>query len=460
VTHDVKGLREYALIAARESDPYGALLERLAGARIVMIGEASHGTHQFYRERAEITKRLISQAGFAAIAVEADWPDALRVSRFVCGQGGDRDAAEALGGFGRFPAWMWRNADVLDFVGWLRDWNDRLPDHRRVGFYGLDLYSLRASIEAVIAYLDRVDPAAAARARRNYSCFDFQADAIQYGYAVQLGLQQPCRDAVIHELRALQAAAATYLRRDGKPAADEYFYAQQNARIAKDAEEYYRTMLDDRISSWNLRDRHMADVLEGLVEHVDRHVPAAKIIVWAHNSHIGDAAATEMSQHGEWNIGELARRRYGEACMLVGFTTYAGTVSAASDWAARSSGKPSVRRSPAVTRSCSIARACRALRLSFAIWPRESGVRACFSSVRSALSIDLRPNGKATISDRQLPGSSTRSFISTTRAPSSRWSARRSGKRAKPKCPKRSRAACSRRFDGHASEVSPLLFDS
>lgn len=321
-----------AAAAAHARDPYAAILDRVGDARVVLIGEASHGTHEFYRERAEITRRLIQEKGFAAVAVEADWPDALRVNRYVSGTADDPDAVEALGGFRRFPTWMWRNADVLDFVGWLREYNDVHPHRKRVGFYGLDLYSLQTSIDEVIRYLDRVDPAAAARARSHYGCFSEIADPAEYGHGVALGLTQSCRDDVVQTLLELRRRAETYLHLDGVVAADEYFYAEQNARVAKDAEEYYRTMLDRRVSSWNLRDRHMFETLEELALHLGRHRESKKIVVWAHNSHVGNAAATEMSQRGEFNIGELARHHYRSDAVLIGFTTHSGTVSAASDW--------------------------------------------------------------------------------------------------------------------------------
>ena len=319
---------------AHGEDPYKALLERVGNARVVLIGEASHGTHEFYHERAEITRRLIEQKGFAAVALEADWPDALRVSRYVTGTGDDSDAADALGGFRRFPTWMWRNADVLDFVGWLRDFNESRPRRSRVGFYGLDLYSLQTSIEEVIRYLERVDPPAAEQARLHYSCFNEVADPTGYGHGVALGLTESCRDDVVQTLMELRRRSETYIHLDGAVAEDEYFYAEQNARVAKDAEEYYRTMIDRRVSSWNLRDRHMFETLEELATHLARHRDGTKIIVWAHNSHVGNAAATEMSHRGEFNIGQLTRRRYGTEGALIGFTTYSGTVSAASDWGA------------------------------------------------------------------------------------------------------------------------------
>ncbi len=313
-------------------EDFDGLLDLVGDAKIVLIGEASHGTHEFYRERARITKRLIEDKGFTAVAVEADWPDAYRVNRYVRGAREDADAEEALRGFRRFPTWMWRNADVLDFVGWLEAHNDRRGDGDAVGFYGLDLYSLYASIAEVIAYLDRVDPAAAGRARTRYSCFEHFGGAQTYGHAVSLGIGESCRCAVIEQLTELQRHADSYLRRDGIAAEDEQFYAEQNARLVASAEEYYRSMFGDQTSSWNLRDRHMADTLSRLSGHLTRHGDPARIVVWEHNSHIGDARMTEMSLRGELNVGQLARERWPGEVVLIGFTTYSGTVTAASSW--------------------------------------------------------------------------------------------------------------------------------
>lgn len=313
---------------------YDALLELVGDARLVALGEASHGTHEFYRERARITRRLIEELGFTAVAVEGDWPDADRVSRYVQGFGEDADAEEALRGFQRFPTWMWRNAEVLDFVGWLRAHNERLADARRsVGFYGLDLYSLNASMEAVVAYLDEVDPPGAARARRRYECLHpFSGDSSGYGQAVLLGVSEPCRRHVLEQLLELRRHAGDYLREDGSVAEDRYFLAEQNAIVVADAEEYYRTMFGGPAPSWNLRDRHMADTLDQLQVHLARHGDAGKVVVWEHNSHVGDARSTEMAQRGELNLGQLMRERHGREVVLVGFSTYAGTVTAASEW--------------------------------------------------------------------------------------------------------------------------------
>jgi erythromycin esterase-like protein len=313
---------------------YDALLERVGAARFVLLGEASHGTHEFYRERAQITKRLIQEKGFNVVAVEADWPDAYRVNRYVRGIGSDKNANEALSGFERFPQWMWRNADVLDFVGWLRNYNDGLGQYaNKIGFYGLDLYSLYGSIGAVLGYLEKVDPAAAQRARFRYACFEhYGEDSQAYGYAAGFNLSKSCEDEAVEQLRELQRRAAELASLDGRVAADEYFFAEQNARLIRNAEEYYRTMFRGRVSSWNLRDRHMAETLHALAAHFEAQGQQPKIVVWEHNSHLGDARATEMGERGEWNVGQLTRERYGDQAVLVGFSTHSGTVTAATDW--------------------------------------------------------------------------------------------------------------------------------
>ncbi len=316
------------------SSDYDPLLQQIGDARYVLLGEASHGTHEFYRQRAQITKRLIREKNFNAVAVEADWPDAYRVNRYVRGASEDVEASDSLAGFKRFPTWMWRNADVVDFVGWLREHNDALAnDANKAGFYGLDLYSLHSSMEAVLGYLKKVDPEAADRARYRYSCFDhFGEDAQAYGYAAGFDLTETCEQEVVSQLLELRRRAAEYASRDGRVAADDFFFAEQNARLVKNAEEYYRAMFRGTVPSWNLRDRHMAETLESLVRHFARQGQAAKVVVWAHNSHLGDARATEMGERGELNVGQLVRERYGSSAMLVGFSTYSGSVTAASNW--------------------------------------------------------------------------------------------------------------------------------
>jgi erythromycin esterase-like protein len=333
-TRPTESVRQAARPLTGAPRDYDSLMELVGDARYVLLGEASHGTHEFYRERAQITKRLIQDRGFNAVAVEADWPDAYRVNRYVRGVSDDSESIEALADFKRFPTWMWRNADVLDFVGWLRDHNDGLsPGSPKVGFYGLDLYSLHASIYAVLDYLDKIEPEAAKRARERYSCFDHFGDDTQaYAYSAGLGLSQSCEREVVDQLVEMQRRAGELARRDGRVAADEFFFAEQNARLVKNAEEYYRSMFRGRVSTWNLRDRHMAETLHALVAHLEGQVQPAKVVLWAHNSHIGDARATDMGKAGELNVGQLVRERYGNQVVLVGFSTYSGTVTAASDW--------------------------------------------------------------------------------------------------------------------------------
>jgi erythromycin esterase-like protein len=312
-------------------DDYNPLLEWIGDRGLVLIGEASHGTHDFYRERALITRRLIEEKGFNAVAIEGDWPDASRVHRFVRGVGEDDNARDALGDFLRFPAWMWRNLDVLAFVDWLYRFNQNFAPPERVGFYGLDLYSLHASIRAVLNYLEKVDPEGAQRARYRYACFDhFGEDTQAYGYAASFGLTKDCEDEVVAQLIEMRRRSADLASRDGRVEPDDYLFAEQNARLVLNAERYYRAMFDGRAESWNVRDEHMADTLMWLRQTR----PTTKIVVWAHNSHLGNAHATEMSARGERNVGQLMRDRLDDAVFLIGFTTYSGEVTAASQWEA------------------------------------------------------------------------------------------------------------------------------
>ncbi|NMH97067.1 erythromycin esterase family protein [Pseudonocardia acidicola] len=333
---DTDVIRSAAIPTEEGVPPDEVLFDRVGDTHVVLIGEASHGTRDFYAARAAMTRRLIEEKGFCAVAVEADWPDAYRVNRYVRGRGDDADAEEALRGFQRFPTWMWRNATVLDFAGWLREHNDRVGDERRkAGFYGLDLYSLYRSIDEVITYLDRVDPQAAQRARERYACFDHYGtdDGQTYGLAAALGAGETCEQEVVDQLVDLQRHALEYARRDGLLAEDEVFYAEQNAKVVKDAAEYYRSMFSGRVLSWNLRDRHMVETLDAVQNHLTRQRgDPAKIVVWEHNSHLGDVRATEIAAQGELNVGQLVRERHGDDCRLLGFTTYTGTVTAADDW--------------------------------------------------------------------------------------------------------------------------------
>jgi erythromycin esterase-like protein len=333
----VQAISEVATPLAGAPRDFDLLLDRIGDARFVLLGEATHGTHDFYRIRAELTKRLVREKGFEAIAAEADWPDAYRINRYIRGVDAhaDADAVDALDGFRRFPQWMWRNADILDLVGWLRSHNDQVQDpSRRVGFYGLDLYSLHASMDAVLRYLDTRDPRAAQRARERYGCFDvFGPDPAGYGRALALGVAEDCEREVVSELVDLQHHRSQLLRHDGVFAEDELFEAEQNARVVTNAEEYYRAMYLGPGSTWNLRDAHMAETLEALAHHLARRGGAGKVVVWAHNSHVGDSRAMEhRTLRDEITIGHLVRRRHPRETVLVGFTTYEGTVTAASDW--------------------------------------------------------------------------------------------------------------------------------
>jgi erythromycin esterase-like protein len=330
----LQGLAPHARSLARDAAADDALVELAGQGRLALLGEASHGTHEFYAERAALTQRLIIEKGFTAVVVEADWPDAWRVDRYVRGLSDDRDAEAALAGFERFPTWMWRNTVVRDFVEWLREHNRQLPPSRQAGFYGMDLYSLFTSIRAVLDYLDRVDPEAAQRARYRYACFDHAGEDSQaYGYAASFGMRPSCEDEVIAQLREMNRRGADKFAPSGEDH-DEAFFAQQNARLIRNAEEYYRTMFHGgRVSSWNLRDSHMVETLQALDKHLatTRGTPP-HMVVWAHNSHLGDASATEMGAIGEWNVGQLARDRWGRDAVLVGFSTHNGTVTAASEW--------------------------------------------------------------------------------------------------------------------------------
>jgi len=275
--------------------------------------------------------------------VEADWPDAHRINRFVQGTGNDSDAVEALSDFKRFPQWMWRNSDVLDFIGWLRHWNDEVNDHKRkgmaeagafpTGFYGLDLYSMNASINAVLAYLREKDPDAAGHLAERYGCFDhYGGDTHRYGLLAGSGMSENCKNEVLAALMELHNRKEKLLSLNGTRASDDYFDADQNARVVRDAEEYYRTMFRHDVSSWNLRDLHMMQTLLLLIQHLKQTRLRAKVVVWAHNSHLGNASATSMGARGEFNIGQLVREHFGNDALSIGFTTHQGTVTASSDW--------------------------------------------------------------------------------------------------------------------------------
>jgi len=310
-------------IAAIDEAPLGSLLERIGDARVVLLGEATHGTSEFYQMRTRITQELILRCGFTAVAVEADWPDAAFIDRYV------RDLPprpRRWQPFTRFPTWMWRNEETRALVEWLRAYNADVELPRRVRFAGLDLYSMYTSAYEVVRYLDRVDPPAARVARDRYGRLTpWQDDPAAYGRAVLTGTMRSSEDAVVAMLREVLARKLDYAARDG----DDFMDAAQNARVVAGAEAYYRVMYYGSVASWNLRDQHMVDTLQALAAHVG---PDSRIVVWEHNSHIGDAAATEMGARGEHNVGHLCRRWLGDGAFLVGFGTDHGYVAAAHDW--------------------------------------------------------------------------------------------------------------------------------
>jgi protein-L-isoaspartate(D-aspartate) O-methyltransferase len=299
------------------------LLERVGDARIVLLGEATHGTSEFYRMRERISRELIVKKGFRLIAIEGDWPDAARVDHYV--RHLEYPPSEWTA-FARFPTWMWRNNEVRDFVNWLREHNAATKHQARVAFHGLDLYSLYVSIRSVLNYLDQVDPDAAKVARQRYGCLTpWQGDPATYGHAALTGSYRTCEPHVVRALRELLEKRVAYVEHDG----ERFFDAVQNARLVTNAERYYRIMYYGSRASWNLRDEHMFTTLKNLLAFYGT---ASKAIVWAHNSHVGDSAATEMAARGEHNIGHLCRQQFGGSAYLVGFGTNSGTVAAASDW--------------------------------------------------------------------------------------------------------------------------------
>jgi erythromycin esterase-like protein len=304
-------------------------MEHIGDSRVVMLGEATHGTHEFYRERMRITQRLIKEKGFAAVVIEGDWPDALRVNQYVRSQSPNESAEKALSSFTRFPLWMWGNTDVRDLVEWMRQHNEAIPPQEtRVGFYGMDVYSLASSSDAVVDQLQSLDPAAAARARDRYRRFEaFREKPERYGLSALIDAGVSQEKAAQEQFQELEHSYNTQTSRK-----DEWFSALQNARVVKSAEEYYRVSLSGGESSWNSRDRHMADTLDALLAHLGTDSKPAKLVVWAHNSHVGDARQTAMGASGEWNVGQLMRQRRPQETFLLGFTTYTGTTMAATGW--------------------------------------------------------------------------------------------------------------------------------
>lgn len=312
------------LTSVRDLDP---LLKQVGDAHFVLLGEASHGTSDFYTWRAAISKRLIQEKGFRFIAVEGDWPDCYRLNQFVQGAAGAGDSArEVLQGFVRWPTWMWANREIEDLMHWLRDYNQDLPPERRVGFFGIDVYSLWDSLYAVLAYLRKHDPAGLPLALKAFRCFEpYGEDSQQYARATRWA-SKSCENEVVRLLQEMLQ------RRHTGPGNDEFFNARQNALVLKNAEAYYRALIRGGPDSWNLRDQHMAATLDGLME---QHGADARGIVWAHNTHIGDARFTDMADAGMTNLGELVRASHDlDDVVLVGFGSFQGTVVAAEQWEA------------------------------------------------------------------------------------------------------------------------------
>ena len=326
----VELIRNAARPVEGRSTDYDSLMRVIGGARLVLLGESTHGTHEFYRERARITQRLIGEKGFSAVAIEGDWPDAYRVNRYIRGLGNDASAEAALSSFRRFPAWMWRNEEVRDLVKWMRTWNEGKAPADQVGFYGIDVYSLFEAGDELVRYLGEVDPTASARVSTLYSCFEkYRPDPSLYGSATQSG--------VTCEKEAAEALTMMTRREASRPAdplaAEALFSARRNAHSVANAERYFRTAYLGLMNTWNLRDQEMVDNLAALEEHLRvASGREAKIVVWAHNTHTGDARVTQAGEEGEHNVGQLMRERHGDRAVLIGFHTYTGTVLAATAW--------------------------------------------------------------------------------------------------------------------------------
>jgi len=329
----VSALQQCACLTTGAANDYDPLMELIADARFVLLGAASYGTHEFCACRARITRRLIEEKDFNAVAVDANWCDASLVNRYVHGVGGDGDALAELNDFQPFPTWMWRSAPMLDFIDWLRCHNSTGDRARpKTGFYGLDLFDSYGSIEAVVRYVDQFDPLTARWMRRRYAHFDqFGENDTADSDACHVYWDQGLKDRVVDHLLELRPAAQS-IEWGGRHDRIDGFSVAQNAFLATNAERYYRKMFGERAAWWNLRSRHMVDMLEDLAEHLGQSAGQSKVVVWAHNLHVGDARATETGRQGGLSVGQILRARYGRDVVLVGFTTYAGTVTAASEW--------------------------------------------------------------------------------------------------------------------------------
>ena len=330
VASKLPGLRELSGAA----DDYDDLLDQIGDARVVLLGGSSHGTHEFQRERARITQRLIDERGFTAIGLVADWPDTYRLGRYALGQTHDQSATEALDGFARFPNWLWRNADMAAFTEWLRARNDsQSSPATKATFYSLDLFNAHRSMADVLSYLGDVDSKAATAARSRYGCCDHAGGVPeQYGKAVAFQLNVACENEIVAQLKASQNMMATAIMNDEWDSVSKHFYAERSAQIKEQAEQYYRQIYLGGVAAWNLRDQQMSETLTALVEFLDQRLGETKVVVWGHNSHVGDARATALGATGQLSIGQFVRDAWPNNSVRVGFTTYEGTVTAANEW--------------------------------------------------------------------------------------------------------------------------------
>lgn len=331
-------LRERAHAITGDTDDYDALMAAIGGAHLVLLGEATHGTHEFYRERSRLTQRLITEKGLTSLGLEADWSDALRIDRYVRGISTDRSAEEALGGFDRFPRWMWRNREFADLVEWIRQHNAAVVDEKRkVRIFGLDLYGADESLAEVTRHLREVDPALAASTRRSYDCFDrYRGNFESYGTAAARSRRRSCESQAVDVLESIRSRMTVSPPQDRR-LLEALFFAEQNARVVRNAESYYREGAVGKVSTWNLRDHHMVQSIDAIQRFLLRLNRRDGMIVWAHNSHVGDARATDRAREGELNLGQLVREHWQRAASFtVGFTTHRGEVIAATNWG----GKP------------------------------------------------------------------------------------------------------------------------
>lgn len=321
-------VRTKAIALTGSSADYEELLEAIGDRSIVLLGESTHGTHEFYEARAAITRRLIEEKGFSALALEADGPDCQPVNQFIQGTSTTEDPVSAMSRLQRFPMWMWRNREMLELISWLKSHNHRPTTKHQISVFGLDLFNLSAALREVIAFLDRNDMEAADRARRLYACFDYtDQNPARYGRHVRTGSKASCEKEVIEVLRDLPEAHRLKSRKD-----DELFFVRENAECVVSAEAYYRNLFNPLVNTWNIRARHMTMTVERIRRYLELKNRPAKVIVWAHNSHIGDCRATDMCHGGQWNLGELLRKRFSDQTFHVGFTTYQGRVQSAANW--------------------------------------------------------------------------------------------------------------------------------